>query len=179
MGKYISKLDNIKDLAFEIYTRLNKATVPIFVCIGCDKFVCDSLAPIVAEKLKHEYNISAFVYGGLDYNITASNLMECMNYIEAQHDGAQIITIDATLGENLGEIKLTKSCYPALAKGLPKRKIGDFGILGVVGKSSADFNLNSTRLKVVMNMADDISKAIAMAVSILPKCRAFGGMYTV
>lgn len=176
MNKFISKIDNIKDLAYEIYTKLDKSTVPIFLCVGCDKFVCDSLAPIVAEKLKHEYNISAFVYGGLDYNITASNLVECINYIEAQHDGAQIVTIDATLGENLGEIRLTKSCYPAFAKSLPKRKIGDFGILGVVGKKSADFNLNSTRLKVIMNMADDISLAIAMAVSILPKCRAFSGV---
>lgn len=169
MEKYLAGKSDVKELAFEIYKEIDKRTVPVFVCIGCDKFVCDSLAPIVAENLKHKYGVFAFVYGGLDYNITAENLTEALNYITTQHDGAQIIVIDATLGETLGEIKLSKSCYPALAKTLPKRRVGDLSILGVVGKKSADFNLNSTRLKIVMSMANDISLAIAMALSILPK----------
>lgn len=171
MEKFLTGKSNVKELAFEIYKGLNKNTVPVFLCIGCDKFVCDSLAPIVAENLKHRYGVCAFVYGGLDYNITSENLSEALNYITTQHDGAQIVVVDATLGETLGEIKLTKWCYPALAKTLPTRRVGDLSILGVVGKKTADFNLNSTRLKVVMSMADDISLAIAMALSIFPKHR--------
>lgn len=171
MERYFAGKSDVKDLAFKIYKEMDKKTVPVFVCIGCDKFVCDSLAPIVAENLKYKYGVCAFVYGGLDYNITAENLTEALNYITTLHEGAQIVVIDATLGETLGEIKLTKACYPALAKTLPRRQVGDLSILGVVGKKTADFNLNSTRLKVVVNMAHDISLAIAMALSILPKCR--------
>lgn len=166
MEKYFAGICNIKTLAYEIYKKLNTQTVPVFVCIGSDRFVCDSLAPIVAEKLKKKYDIKAYVYGGLDFNITAQNLSQTINYISTYHEGAQVVAIDATLGDCLGEIKVTDGCYPALANTLPKCQVGDFSILGVVGKKSADFNLNSTRLKAIVSMAEDISKAVAMAMSV-------------
>lgn len=163
MEKYFAGLCDIKMLAYEIYKNLDAESEHVFLCVGSDKFVCDSLAPIVAETLKKKYDIKAYVYGGLDYNITAQNLTQTINYISTYHEGAQLIIIDATLGDALGEIKLTKGCYPALGSTLPKRSVGDFSILGVVGKNSGDFNLNSTRLKVVAGMAGEISLAIALA----------------
>lgn len=166
MEKYFAGLGDIRTLAYEIYKRLDATTVPVFVCVGSDKFVCDSLAPIVAEILKKKYDIKAYIYGGLDYNITAQNLTETLNYISTYHEGAQVIVIDATLGDTLGEIKLTKGCYPALGTTLPKRSVGDFSILGVVGKKGGDFNLNSTRLKVVVEVAGNVAKAIYLALSV-------------
>ena len=166
MQRFLVNGGNIKDLAYEIYKNLDKNRRPVFVCVGSDRFVCDSLAPIVAEYLRGTYNISAFVYGGLDYNITAENLSSAMNYITTEHSREQIVLIDAAVGENLGEIMVTRSSYPALGRALPITSPADFSVLGVVGCKSADFNLNSTRLRVVVDMAKTISKAVAMAMSV-------------
>ncbi len=166
MQKFLVGAGNIKELALEIYRNLDKAKEPVFLCVGSDKFVCDSVAPIVAEYLKGKYNIRALVYGGLDYNITADNLTFTLNYISTQHPDRQVVIIDAALGEMLGEIRVTSDAYPALGKTIPVVSPADFFILATVGKKTADFNLNSTRLKVVVDMAKTIAKSVAMAMSV-------------
>ena len=137
---------------------------PVFLCVGSDKVVCDSVGPIVAEMLTKKYNIAAYVYGGLDYNINAQNLTQALNYIEITHPNSQIILIDATLGDNVGQVMLGAGSFAALGKVLPIRKIGNFSILGVVDKKSKSFNLNTTKLKIVMELSEFIAKAVAMAV---------------
>ena len=166
MQRFLIGKGNIKELAYEIYRNLDKGREPVFVCVGSDRYVCDSVAPIVAESLRNRYNIRALVYGGLEYNITAENLSFTLNYIATQHPRSQVILIDAALGEMLGEIKVTKDGFPALGRTLPIVSSADFFILATVGKKSADFNLNSTRLKVVVDMANLIAKSIAMAMSV-------------
>ena len=166
MQRFLVGKGNIKELAYEIYRNLDRSREPVFVCVGSDKYVCDSVAPIVAEYLKNRYNIRALVYGGLDYNITADNLSFAINYITTQHPKSQVIIIDAALGEMLGEIKVTRDGFPALGRTLPIVSPADFFILATVGKKSADFNLNSTRLRVVVDMAKLVAKSIAMAMSV-------------
>lgn len=166
MQRFLVGKGNIKDLALEIYKNLDGRREPVFVCVGSDKYVCDSIAPIVAEYLRTRYNIRALVYGGLDYNITAENLTMALNYISTQHPEKQVVIIDAALGEMLGEIKVTREGFPALGRTLPVVSAADFFILATVGKNSGDFNLNSTRLRVAIDMAKMIAKSIAMAMSI-------------
>ena len=166
MQRFLVGAGDIKELALEIYRKLDKGKEPIFVCVGSDKYVCDSVAPIVAEYLRSKYNIRALVYGGLDYNITADNLTFTLNYISTQHPDRQVILIDAALGEMLGEIKVTTDAFPALGKTIPNVSGVDFFILATVGKKTADFNLNSTRLRVVIDMAKIIAKSVAMAMSV-------------
>ena len=160
-------MDNLslKDFAYDILKRLHLDRKPVFLCVGSDKYVCDSLAPIVSEMLTKKYNIDAYVYGGLDYNINASNLSQAINYVETEHPFSQIILIDATLGDNVGRIIVTNGSFAGLGKVLPIRKIGNFSILGVVNKKVKTFDLNSTRLKIVLSQAKFISKGIAMAIS--------------
>lgn len=160
----------LKNFAYEIFKKLKNDEKPVFLCVGSDKFVCDSLAPIISEMLTKKYNINAYVYGGLDYNINASNLSLATNYIETQHPKSQIILIDATLGNNVGNVILTQGSFAGLGRTLPIKKVGNFSILGVVGKREKDFNLNSTRLKLVLDLSKFISKGIAMAVS----CKEYG-----
>ena len=74
-----------KKFAYSLLNKLRGKEMPVFLCVGSDKFVCDCLAPIVAEMLTKKYNIPAYVYGGLDYNINASNLTQAKNYIETIH----------------------------------------------------------------------------------------------
>ena len=161
-------LDNIeiKNFSLEILRRLKPKVRPVFMCVGSDKFICDSLAPIVSEMLTNKYNINAYVYGGLDYNINANNLMQAYNYIETEHPYSQIILIDATLGNQIGKVVISEGGFGALGRELPIKKIGNFSILGVVGHKHKDFNLNSTKLKIVLDMAKFISKGIAMALSV-------------
>ena len=48
MQRFLVGKGNIKDLALEIYKSLDSSREPVFVCVGSDKYVCDSISPIVA-----------------------------------------------------------------------------------------------------------------------------------
>jgi putative sporulation protein YyaC len=161
-------LDNLslKNFALDVLKRLNLGEVPVFLCVGSDKFVCDSLGPIVGEMLTKKYNINAYVYGGVDYNINANNLSQAINYVETEHPRSQIILVDATLGDNVGNVVVTNSSFAGLGKVLPIRKIGNFSILGVISKKTKTFDLNTTKFKIVLDLAKFISKGIAMAVDV-------------
>ncbi|MGN0961227.1 MAG: DUF1256 domain-containing protein [Christensenellales bacterium] len=164
LKEYSKTRDDLKNFAYELMRNLRKGYYPVFLCVGSDKFVCDSLAPIVAELLRKKYNIKAYVYGGLDYNINASNLVQAVNYIETEHPYSSLVLIDATLGNNVGSIRLTNGSFAGLGRELPIKKIGQISILGVVGRKGKNFDLNSTRLKVVTDLAQFISQGCAMAV---------------
>lgn len=157
--------DNLLKFGYELYKKLIDVERPIFLCVGSDKFVSDSLAPIVAEKLKKEYKIPAIVYGGLDYNINATNLVQAVKYIETMYDNPTIVVIDATLDSNVGEVVLTSGVFAGFGKCVPNIKIGNISILGVVGRKVANFDLNSTRLSMIVNMADFIAKGCFLAVN--------------
>ena len=156
-------VEEIKEFALEVYGRLSDDSIPVFLCVGSDKFIADSLAPIVAEILVNKYNVPAYVYGGLEYNINGNNLAFVTNYVECEHPRSQIILIDATLSDNVGKVVVTNGSFAGLGKILPIRKIGNFSILGVVGKRGKTFQLNTTRLGIIKNLAHFIAKGIAMA----------------
>lgn len=162
---YKNDTEELKQFALELYRKIKRNGRPVFLCVGSDKFVLDSLGPIIAEKLKKQYNINAYVYGGLDFNVNANNLMQVVNYIETEHPNSFLILIDATLGDNVGEVELRNGSFAGLGRCLPIKKIGLCSILGVVAKKSHDFNLNSTRLKTVVDLAEFITKGCAMVIS--------------
>jgi len=165
MQKYKCDDEDCKKFALHLYMKLRKDIRPVFLCVGSDKFVCDSMAPIVGEMLTKKYNINAYVYGSLDYNINANNLVTAVNYIESVHPYSQIILIDATLGRDVGSVEITNGTFAGMGKILPIKKIGTFSILGVVGEKSKSFNLNTTSLNIVYTMSKFIAKGIAMAMS--------------
>lgn len=165
MHKYKLSDEDCKKFALELYGKLRKDIRPVFLCVGSDKFVCDSMAPIVGEMLTKKYNINAYVYGGLDYNINANNLITAVNYIESEHPYSQIILIDATLGDDVGSVEITSGTFAGLGRVLPIKKIGTFSILGVVGEKGKNFNLNTTSLSVVYSLSKFIAKGIAMAIN--------------
>ncbi len=167
MKKYRQNDDEIKAFAYDIYSRLKANSIPVFLCVGCDKFVCDSLAPIIAEILKKRYNIYAYIYGGLDYNINATNLMQAIHYVETEHPHSQIILIDATLGSDVGDMIVTDSSYAGMGRILPIRRVGDFSILGVVARRAKELHLSTTKFKIVSDLAQAIARGIAMAMSVV------------
>lgn len=163
MNFAVNREENFR-FGYELYKKIKGQNEVVFLCVGSDKYVSDCLAPIVAELLRHSYNIPARVYGGVRYNVNATNLMEVVHYIEAMHENAKLVMIDATLDTNVGEVLIRDKAFAGVGKCLPNRTIGELSILGVVGRRVANFNLNSTRLKLVMQMADFIARGCYMAV---------------
>lgn len=143
---------------------LNKAI--IFLCIGSDRATGDCLGPIIGYKLaKYKRHQNIFVYGTLEEPVHAKNLKKTIETIYEKHEDAYIIAIDASLGKSshIGYITIGEGPLKPGAgvdKDLPE--VGDIFITGIVN-FSGDFDnmlLQTTRLNVVMSMADQICLAI-------------------
>jgi putative sporulation protein YyaC len=169
MGSTLSEL--IKE-----HVLLNRTI--IFLCIGSDRATGDCLGPIIGYKLSiqdefgqdymgsgHKRYHNYYVYGTLEEPVHAKNLKDTVNTIYQSHEDAFVIAIDASLGrsDHIGYITLGEGPLKPGAgvdKDLPA--VGDIFITGIVNFSGMLDNmlLQTTRLNVVMMMADQICLAI-------------------
>ena len=148
---------------------ISLGSLPIFMCVGVDSVIVDSLGPIVGELLKNKYMIPAYVYGDLEYNITATNLTYVKNFIDIVHSDSKILVIDASIGsaEEVGYIKLKHSGVIPAGIGKKNTKvIGDCAMLGILltGGIRDKIYLNEAKTKLVLDMADTIAWAISTAI---------------
>ncbi|MBV4420024.1 spore protease YyaC [Clostridium tyrobutyricum] len=162
----ISLRDNLSDI---LYPLIKSGRTIIIVCIGTDRSTGDSLGPLIGEKLKFLVRDQVHIYGNLKTPVHAKNLEEIINKINLEYKSPYIIAIDACLGslQNVGKIILeSKPLHPgsAMNKALPS--IGDLSITGVVNISGVmEFMvLQNTRLFIVMQLADTISRGIYHAI---------------
>lgn len=139
----------------------------IVVCIGTDRSTGDALGPLAGSKLR-SINMFQHVYGTLDEPVHATNLTEKIDEIKGKSPHSFLIAVDACLGrlENVGCVSLGKgSIKPgaAVKKELPS--VGDAYITGVVnvGGFMEHLVLQSTRLSLVMKMADTIAYGLSFA----------------
>jgi putative sporulation protein YyaC len=138
----------------------------IFLCIGSDRATGDCLGPIIGYKLsKYKKYHNYYVYGTLEEPVHAKNLKDTISMIHHNHDDAFVIAIDASLGrsDHIGYITLGEGPLKPGAgvdKDLPA--VGDIFITGIVNFSGMldSMLLQTTRLNVVMMMADQICLAI-------------------
>ncbi len=138
----------------------------IFLCIGSDRATGDCLGPIIGYKLsKYQKQQNFYVYGTLEEPVHAKNLKDTIDMIYALHEDAFIIAIDASLGksDHVGYITLGEGPLKPGAgvdKDLPE--VGDLFITGIVNFSGFldHMLLQTTRLNVVMSLADHICLAI-------------------
>ena len=137
----------------------------VFLCIGSDRATGDCLGPIVGYKLTKLKQHHITLYGTLEQPVHAKNLSDTINYINAHHDNALVIAIDASLGKSghigyitLGEGPLLPGA--GVDKALPP--VGDIFITGIVNFSGMldHMLLQTTRLNVVMMLADYICTGI-------------------
>ncbi|NLK27813.1 MAG: spore protease YyaC [Clostridiales bacterium] len=138
----------------------------IFLCIGSDRATGDCLGPIIGYKLSkfkglHNY----YVYGTLEEPVHAKNLRDTIDMINMTHDDAFIIAIDASLGKSNHIGYITLGVGPlkpgaGVDKDLPE--VGDLFITGIVNFSGFldHMLLQTTRLNVVMSLADQICLGI-------------------
>ena len=137
----------------------------ISFCIVTDRSTGDSLGPLVGYKLKYFSKSNFYIYGTLENPIHAKNLISVLDEIKSKFQNPYIIAIDSCLGSlnNIGKIFIQKKpLIPGLALNKELPAVGDMSITGIVNVSgSFEFLvLQNTRLNIVMNLADSISKGI-------------------
>jgi len=159
----------IYDIASHLRNIMNEAATDhhdlIILCIGTDRSTGDSLGPLTGSKLR-SFNSYPHIYGTLDDPIHATNLHDNIQSIQTKFDHPFIIAVDACLGrlENVGCVSLGRgSLKPgaAVKKDLPA--VGDAYVTGIVNVSGfmEHLVLQSTRLSLVMKMADTIAHAVS------------------
>lgn len=137
---------------------------PIIICVGSDMILGDSLGPLVGTMLKRK-KVSAYVYGTLNYPITAKEVDYAKKYLKIMHPDSVSVAVDAAVG-NADDVGLLRVLNRGLKPGLGVDKdldmIGDISIIGIVAsKSLKNYNLfNLTRLNLVYKMAEKIACGI-------------------
>ena len=140
----------------------------VFLCIGSDRYVGDSLGPLVGTMLE-DSQAPYKVYGTLKDPVHAFNLKGTIKEINRQFTEPLIFSIDASLGtkEEAGSV-IFKEGPLKPGKGIEKvlPSVGDYHFAGVVNYidplPTSQF-LNDTRLYTVMTLAQAIVKVITGA----------------
>lgn len=137
----------------------------VIVCIGTDRCTGDALGPLTGTYLS-KYDIQNMsVYGTIHHPVHAKNLAETMDIIYTAYENPFLIAIDASLGKpnSIGYVLTGLGALQpgaALKKDLPN--VGDMYIAGIVNMSGfMEFQiLQSTRLSIVLDMAQAIAKLL-------------------
>lgn len=155
------------EMAKKIYSFLPKENDReiIVLCIGTDRSTGDSLGPLVGTKLLEKGGNYYSIFGTLNEPVHAKNLESTLEKIFHTHTNPFLIAVDACLGKSSSVGYLTVSKGPlkpgaAVNKKLPS--VGDISITGIVNVSGfmEMVVLQNTRLSIVMNMANIISRAL-------------------
>ena len=139
----------------------------VLLCIGTDRTTGDSLGPLIGYKLKSRELKNLEVLGTLEKPVHAMNLETYQTILKFRYSNHVIVAIDASVGnmEHIGYVTLGQgSLKPGLGVSKELRAVGDIFITGIVGscKGYDPLMLQSTRLSIVMRMADCISKSIGI-----------------
>lgn len=130
----------------------------IFLCIGSDRYIGDSLGPLIGSML-NECNIPYLVYGTLEEPVHAFNLKETLKIINRRFKNPLIFSIDASLGtmEQVGYVIFEEGpLIPGKALETILPEVGDYhfkGIVNYIDPLPKSQFLNDTRLLTVMTLS--------------------------
>ncbi len=147
----------------------------VVLCVGTDRSTGDALGPLTGTFLKKTGStLSAYVMGDIDKPVHASNLDDSIDFIRENYTNSFIIAVDAGLGKknSVGYIDVKKGpLKPGTGVNKELTRIGDMHITGLVnvGGYMEYLVLQSTRLSLVLNMAEIIASAIEKSVSALTR----------
>ncbi|MDR7854984.1 spore protease YyaC [Tissierella sp.] len=142
------------------------------LCIGTDRSTGDSLGPLVGHKLspliKNYKDIN--ILGTLEHPVHAQNLESTILSINKECSNPLILAIDSSLGkqDRVGYLSIKNSpLRPGAGVNKVLPSVGDISITGIVniGGMMEYMVLQNTRLSLVMNMADIISKSLYLSIS--------------
>jgi putative sporulation protein YyaC len=144
------------------------------VCVGSDRSTGDSLGPLVGSALS-KYHSSMFdLFGTLEQPVHAKNLDETLIEVNRVLSDPVIIGIDSCLGQasSVGCIQVGQGpIYPGRGVHKELSPVGHIHIAGIVnvGGLMEYHVLQSTRLHVVMSMAELIARSVYRVVSLSSK----------
>ena len=96
-----------------IYNNIkNFKELPVIMCVGTNKVVCDSVGPLAGTLLRHKYRALAYVYGTLEKPLNALNINTAYEFIKGVHPLSQIILVDASISsDETGIIKISSASH--------------------------------------------------------------------
>lgn len=165
----INQPGTVYDLAMSVRNLVQAAKSDghelVVLCIGTDRSTGDSLGPLTGSKLK-TLNLFPHIYGTLDDPVHATNLEAMLKSINTTFKYPYVIAVDACLGklENVGCVTLGQgSVKPGAAVNKDLPPVGNAYITGIVnvGGFMEHLVLQSTRLNLVMKMADIIAHGLS------------------
>jgi putative sporulation protein YyaC len=141
----------------------------IILCVGTDRSTGDCLGPLTGSYLKKFKNLSLNTIGDINNPVHASNLDNIIKKINDEYTSPFIIAIDAGLGKksSVGYVDVKKGpLKPGTGVNKELTKIGDMHITGLVnvGGYMEYLVLQSTRLSIVMKMANVIAQGIKKSI---------------
>jgi putative sporulation protein YyaC len=139
----------------------------IIVCIGTDRSTGDALGPLVGTRLEQQH-LPAVIYGTLEHPVHAVNLSDTLKEIRALYPVHFTIAVDACLGRqrSIGNICVAGDpLLPGAGVNKSLEPVGDMNITGLVNVGGfMEYSvLQSTRLNIVIQLADVISLSIQKA----------------
>jgi len=146
----------------------DSAQLPVILCIGSDKVTGDCLGPMVGHLLTRRHNVPAYVYGTMEFPVTAKNLAAALSFIHTVHRGARVLAIDAALGnaKDIGMLFFRRQgLYAGKAVGKEFPLAGDYSVTAVVnsGGENDGSKLFSTSMYTVIRLAEQLAAAISAA----------------
>ncbi|MBR7091124.1 MAG: DUF1256 domain-containing protein [Clostridia bacterium] len=135
----------------------------VFLCVGTDRVVFDSLGCMVGSILKSS-KIPYYVYGDMSKCITGKNVMFAVDYIRTMHRDCILCVVDALATReqcHLNEIVVASSYVSSLSSEL--RIDGDIFVYGVTTILGSKLG-QGTKLLNVYHLAQNIAKGIMLAV---------------
>ncbi len=137
----------------------------VYMCIGTEHILSDSLGPRVGMILMEQDKKPLFVYGYTGSNINAVNLLKAYQLIKLIHPDKKVVIVDAAVGDvaEVGSVQIIQGgMLPGAATNKNLPNIGDYSVLGIVAmKGLKDFYVTSfDREKLLEEMSKVIAEAI-------------------
>ncbi len=156
---------NAQEIIMKSLNELLGGETPIFVCVGTDASIGDSVGPFCGTFLEHSQN-DVFIYGTLQKPITAKDVRTVKSFISKVHPFSKVVVIDAAIGkkQDVGKIKIFDApIKPGLGlnKNLPA--LGDVSIIAIVAeRGEKNLSLsNFTRISPIYKLARTIEGGIS------------------
>ena len=152
---------------------------PVFLCIGSDRVTGDSLGPIIGSRLSSLLPEYFSIYGTLERPVHALNLSDTLHSIYKNHPDRLLIAVDASLGtqKHQGYVPVAHgSLSPGAGVNKTLESAGDISITGIVNINNrfSHLMLQTTRISIVMMLAECISKGICLSCqNLFPEKRHF------
>ena len=152
---------------------------PVFLCIGSDRVTGDSLGHIIGSRLSSLLPEYFSIYGTLERPVHALNLSDTLHSIYKNHPDRLLIAVDASLGtqKHQGYVTVAHgSLSPGAGVNKTLESAGDISITGIVNINNrfSHLMLQTTRISIVMMLAECISKGICLSCqNLFPEKRHF------